>query len=451
MADVMPFTALRYNTKAKGINLAQVIAPPYDVISPDLQRALHERDPYNFVRLDFGFTQPNDDDFNNRYTRASALLQQWKTEEILIPEKRRCYYVYEQEFTVPESGERLSRRGFFGAVRLQDYRTGRIRAHERTFDSPKTDRLKLMRATQANLSPVFVLFSDPEGQARAEIAAICATPPSEEITDENGVVHRLWIVSKKERILTLREALKQRNLFIADGHHRYETALNYRDEMREFTGHREGRQGFDYTLMYLNDFDDDGLVILPTHRVLAREYGEMDLELILEDLGEFFTLKEFTVDMSDLDKASAKVSQMVKLTKGVTTRLVMILPSGRAWTLTLKKAVDYDEMIEEKKIHTEVKKLDVTILHRYVISRGWIGNPEVELEEGDVFYEKSVKGALDLLRRRKGCVGFIMNPTTKKQVQAIAELGELLPQKSTFFYPKLASGLLVRDLTIELE
>jgi len=452
MADVLPFAAVRYNTKEKGIDLAQVISPPYDVISPEMQQALYDRHPNNFVRLDYGKIQPNDDDFNSRYSRATALLQQWRTEEILTTEKRRCFYAYEQEFTIPGSTDRLKRRGFIALVRLMDYRTGRIRAHERTFAAPKSDRLKLLRATQFNFSSVFTLYSDPERAVSRQIEAVCSTPPSDKLVDDAGVAHRLWVISKKETILAIREGMKNRNLFIADGHHRYETALNYRDEMREIPGRRDGRQPFDYAMMYMNDFEDDGLVILPTHRVLARELGlDVNLDEILEDLGQYFTLKEFAVDLGNAETAQSKIAEKIKVARGAGTRIVMVLPSGRSWQLTLKKDADLDDMIDDPGMKTEVKRLDVTILHRYVISRGWIGNPEVELDEGDIFYEKSFERALDLLRRRKGCVAFILNPPTKKQVQEIAELGELMPQKSTYFYPKLASGILMRDLNAGFE
>lgn len=451
MADVTPFAAIRYNTKDKGISLAQVYSPPYDVISPEYQQVLYDRSPYNFVQIDFGKPKPNDDDFNNQYTRAAGLLQQWRADDVLTLEKKRCYYAYEQEFTIPGTEQRCKRRGFFGLVRLMDYRSGRIRAHERTFAAPKADRLKLLRATQFNLSPIFVLYPDEDHSVKNQLEQACEQSPAEQFTDESGTIHRLWLIQKKDALQGIHDAMKNRNLFIADGHHRYETALTYRDEMREITGRKDGRQPFDYALMYLNDFADEGLVILPTHRVLAREYGDVNLEEILEDMGQYFALKEFSVDMDNLDKASAKIADKVKPAKATSTRMVMVLPSGRSWILTLEKGADLEEMIDDPDLKPEVRRLDVTLLHRYVISRGWIGNPEVELEDGDIFYEKSILGALTQLKKRKGCVAFILNSTTKQQVQEVAALGELMPQKSTYFYPKLASGLLLRDLAAGFE
>lgn len=451
MADVLPFAAVRYNAKEKNLDLSKVVAPPYDVITAEMQQALYERHPNNIVRLDYGKIQPNDDDFNNRYTRAAALIQQWKTEEILVTEKKRCYYAYEQKFHLPGLKDAIVRRGVFGLVRLMDYRSGRVRAHEKTFQTPKLDRLKLLRATQFNLSPVFVLFSDPEKAVAKALNSVFTPSGADVISDEDGITHSLWTISKKETVLAIREAFKNKNLCIADGHHRYETCLAYRDEMRDLTGRKDGRQPFDYIMMYLSDFDDEGVVILPTHRILAREYGlDVNLEEVLEDLGEYFQLKEFHLDLGNLDEAATKAAEKLKPPRGNPTRMVMILPSGRGWVLTLKKDADLDDMIDED-LRPEVKALDVTLLHRYVIARGWIGNPEVELEEGDITYEHNIPAALDLLRRRKGCVAFLTNPTTKKQVQQIAELGELMPPKSTQFYPKLATGLLLRDLTTGFE
>ncbi len=454
MADVLPFAAVRYNTKEKDKNLilADLVAPPYDVIAAEQQQALYDRHPCNIVRLILGKAQLNDDEFNNRYTRAAALLQTWKEQEILTPDKKRALYGYEQEFTIPGTNRKAVRRGFFAAVRLMDYRSGRIRAHERTHQGPKADRLRLLRATQCNLSPIFVLYSDPEKGVKKHLDAACGCPPCDQLTDDQGVTHRLWVIQQKEVILGIREAMKNRNLFIADGHHRYETSLNYRDEMRDVTGSKDGRQPFDYTLMYLNDFDDDGLVILPTHRVLARELGaDVDLDEVLEDLEEYFQVKEFKVDLGDLEKAAEAIRERVQPPKGGPMRCVMVVRKGRAWTLTLKKEADLKEMFGDEEIPDQVRKLDVTMLHRYIITRGWMGNPEIEMEEGDIYYEKNITDALNLLQKNKGCVAFIMNPTTKQQAQEIADLGELLPQKSTYFYPKLLSGLVLRDLTLGFE
>ncbi len=454
MADVLPFSAIRYNTRDKERNLTikDLVAPPYDVISPEQQQLLYDRHPCNVVRLILGKTNPNDDEFNNRYTRATSLLQSWKETETLVSDKKRHFYVYEQVFDIPGETRSAKRRGFLAAVKLMDYRSGAIRAHERTHAGPKADRLKLLRATQCNLSPIFVLYSDPEKTVSAHLNEAACGPPCEELTDDLGVTHRLWLVTGKESILGIRDAMKKRDLFIADGHHRYETALNYRDEMRELTGSKDGRQQFDYTLMYLNEFEDDGLVILPTHRVLSRELGgDIELDEVLDDLGEYFQLKEFKVDLADSEKAGAQILAKVAPPTPPTTRLVMVLPKGRAWTLTLKKNVDVNDLFEDSDIPNPVRSLDVSILHQFVIARGWMGNPEIEMEEGDIFYEKNISSALDLLRRRKGCVAFVMNPPTKEQVQQIAAAGCLMPQKSTYFYPKLLSGLVLRDLSAGAE
>jgi len=454
MADVLPFAALRYNTrdKEKDLDLRHLIAPPYDVLTPENQQALYDLHPCNVVRLDLGKAQPNDDEFNNQYTRAASLLQTWKEEETLISDKKRSLYAYEQQFLLPDGGPMVSRRGFFATVRLMDYRSGRIRAHERTHAGPKADRLKLLRATQCNLSPIFCLFSDMEKKVASCLGSVFAQPPAEELTDDHGIVHRLWTITQKECILGVRETFKNKPLFIADGHHRYETALNYRDEMRELTGSKDGRQPFDYTLMYLNDFDDEGLVILPTHRVLSRELGvDIDLDEVLEDVGEYFHLKEFKFDPANPEKAAQAIGEKLAPPKDALMRCVMAVRKGRAWVLTLKKDADPQEMYGDEEIEKPLQKLDVTILHRFVIARGWMGNPEIEMEEGDIFYERNILSALDLLNRRKGCVAFFLNFTPKHQIQEIADQGLLLPQKSTYFHPKLPSGLVLRDLSTGFE
>jgi uncharacterized protein (DUF1015 family) len=240
--------------------------------------------------------------------------------------------------------------------------------------------------------------------------------------------------------------MKPMRLFIADGHHRYETALKYRDEMREMTGRRDGRQPYDFVLMFLQRAEDETLLTAPFHRVLARELGlDTNMDEVIEDLEEFFNITEFKLNMKDLDKAAATVGDKVRANRQAKTRFVMVLPNGRAWQLSLKKDANLDEMIEEETMSAALKAMDSVILHNYVITRGWIGNPDVELDEDDIFYRSDAREALDLLQRRKGCVAFFMNPVDKEEVLAIAENGELLPHYSVNFHPKIPSGLVLRD------
>jgi len=449
MADVLPFAGTRFNTKEQVPDLGKVLAPPYDVVTPELQKKLYDRDKHNMVRLVAGVEAPGDDEFNNRYTRAAECYRDWKSRNILVDEQRKCFYVYEHEFKLPGSKKVYKRRGYFALVKLQDYRSGKIRAHEMTFDEPKADRLRLLKACQVNTEPLFILYKDEKKEVDEILHKHVDPTPSEEFTDENGDTHRLWLMHKKDPILSINQAMKNKILYIADGHHRYETALKYRDEMREITGRRDGRQPYDFILMYLNNFEDEALFTTATHRVLARDLGsDIDIDEVLEDIGEYFDTKEFKVDLAKTDKAVEIINKHLEVKKTSKTVFVMVLANGRAFELRLKKGADLNEMIDAEFMSDLVKQQDITILHRFIIARGWIGNPEVELDGDDIMYCQQIEDALDLVRRRKGCVAFITNPMGKEEIMEIAENGELMPHNTTYFFPKIPSGLIVRDLQV---
>jgi uncharacterized protein (DUF1015 family) len=451
MADVLPFAGTRFNTREHKLDLGKILAPPYDIVTDsETQRALLESSEYNVVRLTRGSEAPGDDEFNNPYTRAAEAYKDWKARGILLDEQRKCFYVYEHEFSLPGHPGRLRRRGFFSLVKLQDYRSGKIRAHQMTYDKPKHDRLRLLKASQINVEPIFGLYLDQERKIEAILQEfIEKEAPSEECTDAKGDVHRLWLMHRKEPILNINQEMKNKRIYLADGHHRYETALAYRDEMRESTGRRDGRQPYDFILMYLNNFHDDALFTTTNHRVLARDLGtDVEIDVVLEDLADYFDVKEFRVDLANLDKGVATVEKHMEPKKGVATQFVMLLPGGRAFELRMKKGAALDEMIDEEFMSDIVKAQDVVILHRYVIARAWIGNPEVELDDNDITYCRDTRAALDLMARRKGCVAFLLNPIPKDKILEIAENGELLPHNTTYFYPKLPSGLVIRDLNV---
>lgn len=449
MADVLPFAGTRFNCKEHGLNLATILAPPFDVVTPELQKVLHERDKLNMVRLSCGFEAPGDDELNNRYTRAAECYKDWKLKNYLTDEQRKCFYVYEHEFTLPNIKKRFKRRGFFALVKLQDYRSGKIRAHEMTFDAPKHDRLCLLKSCQVNLEPIFALYQDEKGEVNDILHNAVDPKPTEDIKGVDGDHHRLWLMHKKDPILAINQAMKNKRLYIADGHHRYETALSYRDEMRENTGRRDGRQPYDFILMYLNNAADESIFTTTMHRVLARDLGiDVDVDEVLEDIGEFFDVKEFKVDLNHLNKGAEACRKHLEPKKGVVTQFVMVLPTGKGYELRLKKTAEINEMVDADFMSDIVKQLDVTLLHRFIIARGWIGNPEVELDENDIEYCREIEDALGLVKRRKGSVAFLLNPIPREKVMDIAENGELMPHYTTYFYPKVQSGLVLRDLQV---
>ncbi|MGC8840606.1 MAG: DUF1015 domain-containing protein [Candidatus Sumerlaeaceae bacterium] len=448
MADILPFRGTRYNNQLIP-DLSLVISPPYDVISKEMQDALYQRHPNNVVRLIL--TKDEDDDnFSDKYTRAANYLRTWRSEGILIEDHQPSLYLYEQQFKMAD-GRTKTRRGFFALVKLQDYQEGGIRAHEHTFAGPKADRFKLLKATKANLSPIFLIYNDPEKSVSSLIEErMDSTRPWASITDEDGVVHRLWVVSKKDFITAVRENMAPKELFIADGHHRYETALAYRDFMRSETGLKDGKQSFDYTMVYLSHAEQDGLVILPTHRALSRTLmADVNLKESLEELADHFNVTSEKVDLAKGKSVAKNITDKVAKLGAKRTAFAMIEASGKVYYLQLKENVEPAELIDSDEIPDAVKRLDVSILHQFIINRVFIGNPDFELEEDDCFYVRDVSKLFEMLKSKKAVVGFVMNPTPMSQVLEIVAAGIKMPHKSTYFHPKLADGLVMRDMSLE--
>ncbi|MCX7717015.1 MAG: DUF1015 domain-containing protein [Candidatus Sumerlaeaceae bacterium] len=450
MADILPFIGTRYNSQLIG-NLSCVLAPPYDVISPEMQDELYARHENNVVRLILGKDEAGDDNFSNKYVRAANTLKAWRSDGILIEDEKPAIYCYEQEFKMP-SGEIKRRRGFFALVKLEDYASGRIRAHEQTFAGPKADRLKLLRATHANLSAIFVIFNDPKNEVMSMVSERMTDKPWEEVTDDDGVIHRLWVVQKRDFLVRLREAMQSRQLFIADGHHRYETAINFRNEMREATGRRDGNQPFDYMMMYLTNAEQDGLVILPTHRVLSRSFmSDINMKEVIAELKENFDLKDDKVDLAKPDTDGRKVIETVEKLGKKSMAFGMVSADGKVKYLTLKKGVSPVDLVDDDELQEPVKRLDVTVLHHYILNHVFVGNPEFELEEDECFYVRDVKRVFDLLKSRKAGLAFIMNATPMDQVTEIVKAGIKMPHKSTYFHPKIISGLVIRNMDCEMK
>jgi uncharacterized protein (DUF1015 family) len=445
MADVVPFVATRF-ASCDAQELAQKLAPPYDVIDAPRQQQLYDAHKHNIVRVDYGRKLPNDDDYENRYTRSEATWREWRKSGVLTEDTQKGFYVYEQEFDVPGTGERARRRGFFGAVRLQDFSEGGIRAHEQTFDGPKADRFRLMRSTSCNLSPIFCVYTDlARSVDKAIESGIAGLKPIEATFDD--VVHRLWILTKPAAVAAISKTMQEQTLFIADGHHRYETALLYRDEMRATLAKQNGAQPWDYTLMYLNNTCDEGLAILPTHRVLSREACVgIDVTEILSDLEENFEIEPIKIDHAQLEAEAARLTQLLEVSGKRAPSFIMLLPKGGARLLRLRPEADLDDLIDDETIPLAIKQLDVTLLHQYVINRQVLGNPEIELDDQDVCYVKDAARAIDMMKNGRHGIAFLMNPTRIDQVTTIAEMGLRMPHKSTYFYPKLCTGMVMRDL-----
>lgn len=445
MVSILPFVGTRYNNQLIQ-DLKLVLAPPYDVITKDEQKDLYQRHQNNAVRLVLGVSKPTDDEYNNKYTRSANYIQSWKRDGVFVDDDKKSLYIYEQSFTTPE-GVKKTRLGFFALIKLEDYKSGNIIPHEQTEQCPGKDQLKLMRATKSNLSPIFLLHADPGKSIENMLKEKTKGKSWMEIEDLTGGNHRLWVVNKKDYLNKAIKMFEDKKVFIADGHHTYETALLYQREMREATGQTDGNQPFDYIVAFFAGSESEGVATLPSHRVLSNELASnVDINEIMGDLKENFTVHPIEIDINNLKASAQKMIKLLQEKGKANPSFIMAFPKGKGFLLTLKPGVSVVDLVE-KELPDEVKKLDVSILHYYIIAQVWIGNPEYEIEEDEIKYFGDAEKTLAMLQNKKGCVAFLANPIGVSQAQDIAARGFLLPRNSTNFYPKLTTGLIIRDMT----
>ncbi|MCZ7646843.1 MAG: DUF1015 domain-containing protein [Planctomycetota bacterium] len=440
MANIIPFRGLRYNPTRINGPLDSVVAPPYDVIDFDQQEQLYRVSPHNCVRLILGRQYDGDGPTDNRYTRAAAFLDQWQDEGVIQEDVQPAFYVYEQSYTIrtghPAKEKTLTRRGMLVALKLEPFGTGTVFPHEETFPSHKADRLNLMRACRANLSPVFGLVQDPEGDLTKLLQeATAGLKPVADLKEDIPVTDKLWVVDRSETCRKLMEAFRPRKVFIADGHHRYETACNYRDERRrnDSTPYLKAEKYYDFVLMMCVPMSDPGLHILPTHRLVHQPLTLADLKA---KAGALFEIKE--AGEADLVALAESAAGPVRF--GLACR------EGRQ-ILTAKDSVAkaMQDLAGSKSNHW--RELDVAILHELLLKKLLGLNESHAKGNGVIAYTKAVDDALKRVKPH-GDFDFavIMRPTRIDQVCEVSETGERMPHKSTYFYPKLLSGLVMRKL-----
>lgn len=442
MAKIYPFQGWRYNREKVG-DLAAVVTQPYDKITPTMQERYYERSPYNFVRLILGKRFPEDTEANNVYTRARQELLQWVREGILIEDRAPAIYVYVQQYRVPPDGPVKVRKGFLALGQLEDFGRGVVFPHERTLRGPKEDRLRLLRTVRAHLEPIFMLYDDPVFEIHAVLDRHIAEPPEIEVTDEYGVAHRLWPVYAHGAIEAIQHLMAPRPLVIADGHHRYETALTYRDEQRARAGQVDEQQPYERMLMALFNLRDEGLTILPTHRLI---FG---IEAF--DPGRFldFVARHFEVTRLPLEDFSAEALARVRarLAEEGTRRItfgLMLAGSATFYILGFRPTAETEVYCEGM---TPLERtLDTAVLHRVLIERGLGMSEEAVQSERHITYVREFEESVQAVWEGRAQLGFFLNPTRVEQVYEMARSGHLMPQKSTDFYPKLLSGLIFYPL-----
>ncbi len=431
MATVSPFRAWRY--AADRVSVSGVVTQPYDKISPAMQEAYYKASPYNLVRIILGKHLPGDGDQENVYARAAALFQDWRKSGVLRQDSQPSLYSYSQTFRVPGTSEQAERRGFIAAGRLEEYSARIIFRHEQTLSKPKADRLNLLRATRAHFGQIFMLYS---GSGKVDALLESPRPPEVEVTDEYSVIHRVWKVSDPAVIAQVQAEMKPKNLIIADGHHRYETALAYRNERRAATGNGITAAPYDSVMMTFVDMDRPGLVVLPTHRLVFGLHSFSPARFHAD------ARKYFDVEEVDPALDAARATSILQAAGAAGTALLAV-SSEHAFLLHTPKALG-TALYSDFSLRQQ--SLDVVQLHKCLLESVLHISEEAVRNQQNVSYCREASEALAQVRSGKAQVAFLMNPVRIEQVRDIAFAGEVLPQKSTDFYPKLLSGLTVYAL-----
>jgi uncharacterized protein (DUF1015 family) len=416
MAELKPLHALHYDPEVAG-PLSDLVAPPYDVIDADQRQELVARSPFNAVEIDL----PEGED---RYEKAAALLETWRIEGIVTQDHEPALWAMTQDYTGPD-GARRTRQGFFARVRVEDYGPGRIRPHERTHPGPKEDRLRLTRATRANLSPIFSLYSDPPGAAWGALAPHTAGVPSGEVTDSDGTTHRIWRVADPAAVDAAIVALADTELLIADGHHRYETARVYADEIGGEGDHR-------YVLMCLVALEDPGLTVFPTHR-LAKGLDSAHQEGLAQAIR-----RDFDVEQVTRDELAPPPSD------GPLTLGYIDSHFKTPYRLTLKSQEIADAALPD--MPPAYRRLDAGVLETLLL-KGALDLTDDDISHlHDFGYARDADQALALIDQAAYDVAFLLRPTPVQQVRDVAASGQSMPPKSTYFFPKVLTGLLFNPL-----
>ncbi|MGH9790935.1 MAG: DUF1015 domain-containing protein, partial [Candidatus Acidiferrales bacterium] len=461
MAEIFPFRAFRY--AAGRVQLADVLTQPYDKITPQMQERYSSLSPYNLVTVEKGRAHPGDTPQDNIYTRARHALDTWIAEGILIHESAPAIYAYSQEYSVPGSDETLTRRGFIALGRVEDYAAGVVHRHEQTLSGPRADRLELLRHTRAHTGQLFMLYSDPAKHIDKLLAQTEKVPAPVEVRDEYSVTHRLWPVTDNNAIEAFVAAMAGCKLVIADGHHRYETAIAYRDECRAAKASADASAPHEKVMMTFVNAESEGLTILPTHRILVypepaasgprASVPNFSADAFIRKLEAWFEVRRFPAAASaaagapdpELVGSAHKPSLAHFVADTRAQRAIGFYAGGDAfWQLALRPQTDLRALISG--LSPAQLGLDVVLLHRLILEKGLGITQEAVSKESHIRYEREAESAIQAVRAGKAQACFLLSPVSVHQVMNMALAGEVLPQKSTDFYPKLLSGLTIYRL-----
>jgi len=424
VAKIKPFKAIVYNQE-KVKDLSKVVCPPYDIISPQQQEHYHDVHPYNLIHILLGKDIPGED----KYVRAGSYFREWLKNKILIQDERPAIYFYSQQYNI--RGEKKTRLGFISLLYLGD-KNSPIFVHEHTRLAPKEDRFKLLKRVKANLSPIFVVFLDKKRIIRRTYHQhILEKKPFLDVMDEDKIIHRLWRLDSPEVIGGMQNSILGENIFIADGHHRYEVACAYREEMKKKLGTITGEEGFNYILSYFTNTDSHGLSILPIHRLLRLD-SPLDMKMFLSAIADYF----------DVEEIKDKTRFFFLMEKGGSTEHVLgMYKDKKYWLLRLKNIKILDKEIHDKP--KEYRSLDVSILNHMVLKKILGFSPQ---DKENLSFTPQIDELIERVDNDNSYVAFFLNPVKIQQIISVALNGERMPPKSTYFYPKVLSGLVINNL-----
>ena len=431
MAEICPFRGVRYNQSLIK-DLASVICPPYDIITPQMQQELYHQSQHNFIHLEHGQTLPQDTTTNNKYTRSADTLEQWLKHGMLKVDEAPAIYLHDHYFTY--QGKEYRRRGIIARVRLEEWDKMIVRPHEGTLTEPKSDRISLLWALQANTSPILALVEDQGQQVSALLASEERNKPIISLSGGSGERHNVWAITKSETINQICHRLANQPLYIADGHHRYESALIYQRERRDCSPSVSGDEAFNFVMMTLVDFSDSGLIILPPHR-LVRGISKSALNGLMDKLKAFFEIEDLPLSTPGIwqqvdDLLTREAKQVSLVAFGLTPE--------RLHVLRLHHSAEASQMMPY--FHSELyKRLDVSVADHIILEKllglSW------DREEGTIAYSYDRLDAVNRVLDQEYQLALLLSPVKAETIRAIADAGDRMPRKATYFYPKPPAGL----------
>lgn len=443
MAIVAPFMGMTYNYHLRQ-DFGVMVSPPYDVISEEEQEAYYRADPYNVVRLILGKKKIGDTDWDNRYTRAADYFRRWESADILIREYRPCLYLTSHTYDPGGNGEkRRTRWGIVALVCIEEPDSGVVLPHERTFSAYRDDRLKLLRACGVQFSQIFGLYQDPENTILEAFKQALVFHPQIAFDFEDGTRHQLWILPDPMLANKLADFMKDKPIFIADGHHRYETSRNYRNIMRARYGRRPLNRSYEYVMMYLTNMNDEGLTILPSHRLIKVAPG-FQLKSFLDKVKTWFEINAVPCSAPDIPTYCSALKE--RLFQDGRTNTVIAFhqhQSEQCYIFSLKPGAR-EEMGDD--LHPALKKLDVLVLSRFILQKA-LGFNKEDLDNDEIFrYQSSMKTAVSEVNSGNFQMAFLLNPTKIDHVTEVATNALVMPRKSTYFFPKVLTGLVFNKI-----